>query len=149
MNVRIIRGGPVGPPPDFPELASRRRTRYRTKTAGVFVGKKFSPDRRRTFTFSLEKIPLYGALFHKRKNHPIYAIRTVPLFLVCLFLHPSLAAAQHAPADTAEVNRVMDSLIQVSRDLTANSDFTYALEISAMAEKIALERLGRESVAYG
>ncbi len=43
----------------------------------------------------------------------------------------------------------MDSLIQVSRALTAQNDFDKALEINAFAEKIALEKLGRVSAAYG
>ncbi|MBK6996758.1 MAG: hypothetical protein IPH31_18205 [Lewinellaceae bacterium] len=43
----------------------------------------------------------------------------------------------------------MDSLIQVSRAFTGQGDFDKALEINAAAEKLALEKIGRESAAYG
>ncbi|MBK6859699.1 MAG: hypothetical protein IPG95_05375 [Saprospiraceae bacterium] len=43
----------------------------------------------------------------------------------------------------------MDSLIKVSRTLTGQRNFDKALEVNAAAEKIALEKLGRESAAYG
>ncbi|MCB0534207.1 MAG: tetratricopeptide repeat protein [Saprospiraceae bacterium] len=45
--------------------------------------------------------------------------------------------------------RQVDSLIQVSRALTAKSDFEQAMKINETAEKIALEKLGRETAAYG
>ncbi len=45
--------------------------------------------------------------------------------------------------------RVVDSLIQVSRGLTAEKNYPKALEVSSDAESIALEVLGRESAAYG
>jgi len=51
-------------------------------------------------------------------------------------------------ADSAAVVREVDSLIQVSRTLTAKRDFDKALEVNAAAEKLALEKLGRESAAY-
>jgi len=50
--------------------------------------------------------------------------------------------------DSLAIKQV-DSLIQVSRSLTEQRDFNKALEINAAAEKIALEKLGRESAAYG
>jgi CHAT domain-containing protein/tetratricopeptide (TPR) repeat protein len=51
--------------------------------------------------------------------------------------------------DSLKVAREVDSLIQVSRTITGQGDFDQALEINAFAEKIALEKLGRESAAYG
>ncbi len=38
--------------------------------------------------------------------------------------------------------RQVDSLINISRDLTAKNDFSKALNVNAAAEKIALEKLG-------
>jgi tetratricopeptide (TPR) repeat protein len=50
--------------------------------------------------------------------------------------------------DSLTIKQV-DSLILVSRDLTAQKDYDKALEVNAAAEKIALEKLGRESAAFG
>ncbi|MBK9722535.1 MAG: CHAT domain-containing protein [Saprospiraceae bacterium] len=47
------------------------------------------------------------------------------------------------------VIKQVDSLIKVSRTLTGKRNFDKALEVNAAAEKIALEKLGRESAAYG
>jgi len=52
-------------------------------------------------------------------------------------------------ADSASVAREVDSLVQVARALTGQGDFDKALEVNAVAEKLALEKLGRESAAYG
>jgi len=65
-------------------------------------------------------------------------------FLLCV---PVLVAAQ--VADTASVARQVDSLIQVSRALTGQRDFDKALEVNAVAERLAREKLGRETAAYG
>ena len=43
----------------------------------------------------------------------------------------------------------VDSLIQVSRQFIGINDFNHALEINAVAEKLALDKLGRESESYG
>ncbi len=51
--------------------------------------------------------------------------------------------------DTAAVVREVDSLIQISRALTGKRDFDKALEVNAAAEKLALEKLGKESAMYG
>lgn len=51
--------------------------------------------------------------------------------------------------DTVQVAREVDSLIQVSRNFTSKRDFAQALEMNAVAEKLALEKFGRESMAYG
>ncbi|WP_421796096.1 CHAT domain-containing protein [Haliscomenobacter sp.] len=50
--------------------------------------------------------------------------------------------------DSVALRRV-DSLIQVSRALTAKRDFDQALDVNAVAEKIALKKLGQQSAAYG
>lgn len=49
--------------------------------------------------------------------------------------------------DSVTIKQI-DSLIKVSRTLTDNNDFEKALEINATAEKMALEKLGRETVSY-
>jgi CHAT domain-containing protein/tetratricopeptide (TPR) repeat protein len=67
------------------------------------------------------------------------------LFLV-LWLLPCWLSAQIV--DSIALRQV-DSLIQVSRALTGKRDFVKALEVNAIAEKIALEKLGKESATYG
>ena len=71
-------------------------------------------------------------------------MKTLPfIFLVLL---PSFLWAQFIDSTTI---KQVDSLIQVSRTLTEQSDFDKALEVNAAAEKLALDNLGRESAAYG
>lgn len=62
-------------------------------------------------------------------------------------LTKTMAGAQ--VPDTMMAAREIDSLIQVSRSLANQRDFGKALEVNAAAEKIALEKMGRQSVAYG
>ncbi len=50
--------------------------------------------------------------------------------------------------DSLAIKQV-DSLIKVSRDLTAKMDFEKAFEVNTAAEKLALEKIGKESAAYG
>ncbi len=52
-------------------------------------------------------------------------------------------------ADKASVRQEVDSLIQVSRALTGSRDFEKAMEVHAVAEKLVLEKFGRESEHYG
>ncbi len=66
--------------------------------------------------------------------------------LFALSLLPLFATAQ-TPDST--VIKQVDSLIQVSRALTGKRDIEKALEVNAAAEKLALEKLGRETAAYG
>ncbi len=71
-----------------------------------------------------------------------------PLLLI-LCLAPCWLTAQ--TVDSVAIRQV-DSLIQVSQQLADQSQFDKALEISAIAEKIALLQeagMGRESAAYG
>ncbi len=71
------------------------------------------------------------------------------IFLLSFLIVPILGWAQQI--DSTAIRQV-DSLIQVSRDLTAKKAFDHALEVNAAAEKIALSRapgMGRESAAYG
>lgn len=70
-----------------------------------------------------------------------------PALLSALCL-PIWAAAQ-SPGLPQNLSPQVDSLIQVSRNLTDKREFSKALEISAAAEKIALDNWGRESAAYG
>ena len=51
--------------------------------------------------------------------------------------------------DSLATAQQVDSLIQISRSLTAKNDFDKAMEVNAAAEKIALEKLGEASAAYG
>ncbi len=69
------------------------------------------------------------------------------VFRLMLCLTPVWAPAQ--VMDTAAVVRQVDSLIQVSRTLADRRVFDKALEINALAEKIVLEKLGRETATYG
>ncbi|MCF8245261.1 MAG: CHAT domain-containing protein [Saprospiraceae bacterium] len=63
-----------------------------------------------------------------------------------LLIAPLWVVAQ-TPDST--VMKQLDSLIQVSQTLAGQQDFDKALEVNAAAEKLALEKLGRESAAYG
>jgi CHAT domain-containing protein/Flp pilus assembly protein TadD len=45
--------------------------------------------------------------------------------------------------------RQVDSLIKVSRELTGQRQYDKALEVNAIAEKIVLDKVGRESALYG
>jgi len=68
------------------------------------------------------------------------------LLVPAFFLISFFANAQDV--DSTVIKQV-DSLIQVSRDLTGKGEYDTALEVNTAAEKIALEKLGRESAAYG
>ncbi len=70
-------------------------------------------------------------------------------FLLFLFAFPiGPALFSQSPVDSVAILQV-DSLIMVSRDLTTKNDFNKALEVNAIAEKIALDNLGWESAGYG
>lgn len=66
-----------------------------------------------------------------------------------LFLLVSNLTGVAAQTVDSVVIKQVDSLIKVSRSLTAKNDFDKALEVNAAAEKIALDEFGRESGAYG
>lgn len=51
--------------------------------------------------------------------------------------------------DSLAVVREVDSLIGVSRALAQKKEFDKSLEVNSLAEKLTLEKLGRESAAYG
>lgn len=68
------------------------------------------------------------------------------LLVPAFFLISFFATAQDV--DSTAIKQV-DSLIQVSRELTGKNDFDKALEVNAAAEKLALEKLGPESAAFG
>ena len=70
------------------------------------------------------------------------------LFLITVFLSGSFFV-QGQNADSLSVTREVDSLIRVSRTLAGQRDYDKAFEVVFAAEKSALERLGRESAAYG
>jgi len=60
-----------------------------------------------------------------------------------------VALALGQDADSLAAAAQVDSLIKVSRDFTAKGAYDEALKVNAAAEKIVLEKLGRESAAYG
>ncbi len=67
----------------------------------------------------------------------------LPAFLLLYII----ASAQNA--DSISVAKQVDSLIQISRAFTGQQEFDKALEVNAVADKIALEKLGYASAAYG
>ncbi len=69
--------------------------------------------------------------------------RTILFFLAIV---PFFVVAQ--TIDSISIKQV-DSLIKVSRALTGKNDFVKALEVNSLAEKLALEKLGQETAAYG
>ncbi|MBK9722527.1 MAG: CHAT domain-containing protein [Saprospiraceae bacterium] len=62
-----------------------------------------------------------------------------------LLFAPCLCTAQ--AIDSSIINQI-DSLLKVSQDFTDRREFEKALEINAIAEKITLDKLGRESAEY-
>jgi len=73
----------------------------------------------------------------------ILITRALSFFLLC---SPLLLTGQ--TSDSLAVRQV-DSLLQVSRTLIGQRNFSKALEINTIAEKIASENMGRMSPAYG
>ncbi|MBK7408556.1 MAG: tetratricopeptide repeat-containing protein [Saprospirales bacterium] len=67
-------------------------------------------------------------------------------FPLLFLILPTLVWAQRV--DSIAIRQV-DSLIQISRTLTGQRDFDQAIEVNSAAEKIALEKLGRKSAAFG
>ena len=63
-----------------------------------------------------------------------------------LFVFPFFLGAQ--TVDSTAIKKI-DSLIQVSFDLTKEKNYDEALAISEIAENIALEKFGQESAEYG
>ncbi len=68
------------------------------------------------------------------------------LFLSLIFLSRGVFSQN---LDSLAVTKQVDSLIKISRELTANKNLEKAMELNAFAEKLALEKFGKESVAYG
>jgi len=68
------------------------------------------------------------------------------IFISLFFIFPALIAAQSL--DSTAIKQV-DSLIQVARTLTSKQDYVNAIETAMAAEKLALEKMGRETNAYG
>ncbi|MBK9717063.1 MAG: tetratricopeptide repeat protein [Saprospiraceae bacterium] len=68
------------------------------------------------------------------------------LCLSCLLWMPYLLSSQSI--DSSAIKEI-DSLIKVSRKLIGKNEFDKALEVNMIAEKLALEKLGLESVEYG
>ena len=52
-------------------------------------------------------------------------------------------------SDSLRVAAEVDSLIEISHELKSQGKFEKALDINIEAEKLSLEKLGRESVSYG
>jgi CHAT domain-containing protein/tetratricopeptide (TPR) repeat protein len=79
----------------------------------------------------------------RKKNKLNYMMRTILLAALCLA--PCFLFSQ--TVDAVALRRV-DSLIRVSRALTGKGEFDKAFIVNA-AEKLALEKFGPESPAYG
>ncbi|MBK9719401.1 MAG: hypothetical protein IPO85_18180 [Saprospiraceae bacterium] len=62
-----------------------------------------------------------------------------------IFLNLLFTIVLSAQKTDSIVIKQVDSLIKVSRSFTTSEDFEKALSINAMAEKIALEKLGSGS----
>ncbi|MCK6694425.1 MAG: tetratricopeptide repeat protein, partial [Thermoanaerobaculia bacterium] len=69
------------------------------------------------------------------------------LFPVCFLL--AFCFSGFGQVDSAAVAREVDSLMQVSRALVDKRNFDKALEVNEVAERFVLEKLGKESAAYG
>ncbi|MBK9722528.1 MAG: tetratricopeptide repeat protein [Saprospiraceae bacterium] len=69
-------------------------------------------------------------------------------YAILFLLVSTLTGVSAQTVDSDTIKRV-DSLIKVSRELTGKKDFQKALELNAIAEKLALEKFGKESAAYG
>jgi CHAT domain-containing protein len=51
--------------------------------------------------------------------------------------------------DTTFVVKQVDSLVQISRKCILSNDFDKASKVASLAEQLALERLGKNSISYG
>ncbi|MBK7344852.1 MAG: CHAT domain-containing protein [Saprospiraceae bacterium] len=69
--------------------------------------------------------------------------------LAALFLIQMVATQVVAQSVDSVIIKQVDSLILVSRDLTAKGDYDHALEVNAAAEKLVFDKLGLESASYG
>jgi CHAT domain-containing protein/Flp pilus assembly protein TadD len=79
------------------------------------------------------------SLFKLKKN-----LKYTILFLLAILTSNGVAQS----TDSIAIKQV-DSLILVSRELTAKGEFDQALIVNATAEQLALDKLGRESAPYG
>ncbi|MBK7344850.1 MAG: CHAT domain-containing protein [Saprospiraceae bacterium] len=69
-------------------------------------------------------------------------------YFLILSMSLCLSTISAQTVDSMAIKQV-DSLIKVSRELIAKRNFDKALELNELAEKIALEKYGRESALYG
>ncbi len=74
-------------------------------------------------------------------------MKQVLISLIFFVVLPGVGLGQ-AGADSVAVTKQVDSLILVSRGLTDKKDFEKAMEVNAVAEKLALEKFGEESAPY-
>lgn len=74
--------------------------------------------------------------------------KKVMKYVFLTLLTPIMNFVSAQSVDSIAMKQV-DSLIQVSRGLTSKRNYDQALEVNATAEKIALEKLGRNSATYG
>ena len=92
-----------------------------------------------------------SSIFQFSFHLKVIFMKTILLsFILCL---PYFAVAQIALAESSEIDSTVirhdDSLIQISRELTAKKDYDKALEVNSAAEQIALFRFGRGMAVYG
>ncbi len=69
-------------------------------------------------------------------------------YLILILLVVSIDNLGGQTPDSVAIRQV-DSLIKISRELTTQRDYAGALEINAAAEKLSLEKFGKESAVYG
>ena len=65
------------------------------------------------------------------------------LFLTLIFLSSDIFSQR---LDSLAVTKQVDSLIKISRELTANKNFEKAIEVNSFAEKLALEAAKAEDL---
>jgi len=72
-----------------------------------------------------------------------------PHTIAFVLLFSPLWATSQILQDSATVAKQVDSLIQSTRALVGKRDFEKALDVNETAEKLSIEKFGRESAVYG
>ncbi|MGB5025095.1 MAG: CHAT domain-containing tetratricopeptide repeat protein, partial [Saprospiraceae bacterium] len=69
-------------------------------------------------------------------------------YFILVLLAVSIYSLNAQSLDSVAIKQV-DSLIKVSRNLTDKKDFENAIEVNAIAESLTIEKLGKETAAFG
>lgn len=67
----------------------------------------------------------------------------------CIYLLSSIPIIGLSQSIDSTYIHQVDSLIKISRGLTEKSDFEQAMQLNTLSEKIALEKIGKETAAFG